>query len=169
MAEDTARHNRGDSRAGSAAADLCESPIEEKLLGALRASLEVAEADLGLEIEITPQLRVGRYRLDFGVVACRGGLEVNVAVECDGREFHSEREDRERDRNRDHDIAEFGWSTMRFTGATIHRQPLGCAWEVFTFASHQLTLMRRAAAKRAPKRSVEAQIAALQQAVQEGL
>jgi very-short-patch-repair endonuclease len=72
-------------RAYGELADLCESPFERDVLRHL----------LGREYAVTPQYRVGRFRIDFVV----NGLRSRLAVECDGKAFHGP-EEWENDRRR---------------------------------------------------------------------
>ncbi len=61
-----------------------------------------------------------RYRLDLGFELER------VAVEMDGRAFHSSDEQRERDIRRDAALATTGWLTLRYSHRRLHRDPAGC-------------------------------------------
>jgi len=54
-----------------------------------------------------PQYPVGRYFADFGNPVAK------VAIECDGKMFHL---DKERDAKRDKDFAEMGWDVYRIPG-----------------------------------------------------
>lgn len=62
-------------------------------------------------VDMRPQYPVGRFFVDFG------DPELRIAVEADGRDWH----DRERDRERDYELAELGWSVFRVTGSECHR------------------------------------------------
>jgi len=55
-----------------------------------------------------PQYPVSKYFVDFG------NPVVKVAIECDGKEFH---QDKEKDRNRDIVLLENGWHVYRIPGA----------------------------------------------------
>lgn len=55
-----------------------------------------------------PQYPVSKYFLDFG------NPVVKVGIECDGQEFH---QDKERDRNRDLALLEHGWHIYRIPGS----------------------------------------------------
>lgn len=54
-----------------------------------------------------PQYPVGRYFADFGNPIAK------VAIECDGKMFH---QDKERDAKRDSDFLEMGWDVYRLPG-----------------------------------------------------
>lgn len=57
-------------------------------------------------IPLWPQLPVGRFFVDFG------NPVVKIALECDGKEWHDERKDAERDRI----LGEMGWRVFRAEG-----------------------------------------------------
>jgi len=57
-----------------------------------------------------------------------------LAVECDGMEFHERtKEQAIRDRKRDRHLLWGGMPTMRFLGAEIYADPLGCLGEIATY------------------------------------
>lgn len=94
---------------------LSESPIEKKLLFAIDSSLMT---------ECQIQIPIGRYRVDFGFP------KIKLAVECDGHEYHSTKDQRGRDASRDRCLMEHGWKTIRFTGTEIYRDATVCASEL---------------------------------------
>lgn len=83
----------------------CESPIEMRLYNALRNN------------GYTPvtQVKEGRYRIDIAFIPHK------IAIECDGRDFHSSPKDRARDRRKDAYLRSQGWKVLRFSGSRIHR------------------------------------------------
>jgi hypothetical protein len=121
------------------ACEVSESPIEAAMLTALLSGHQHTDVELtlsgrgivlgtyrtffvdtrGITALVIPQLRVGRYRLDIGLVVERDGRRVYAAIECDGREFHSHPDDVGRDKNRDRDLAAAGWLVCRFPGSDI--------------------------------------------------
>lgn len=75
-------------------------------------------------------VKIGRstYRLDFAIL---GALDVKVAVECDGHEFHEKtKEQASKDKARERALVSAGWLVMRFAGSEIWRDPEGCADQV---------------------------------------
>lgn len=66
------------------------------------------------------QQKAGRYRLDFLLVAVAPGRDDWIALECDGRRFHTTHEHVEADRKRDEGLADIGIQVMRFTGAELY-------------------------------------------------
>jgi len=106
--------------------DMLESPIEVRLAIALWAR----------GILWTPQYKIGKYRLDF---ACP---EVKLAIECDGHQYHSSREQRGYDADRDRFLLKEGWQVARFTGTQIHQDAAKCAddiWEIIYKMPHPRT------------------------------
>ncbi len=77
------------------------TPIEEKMLQAL-------EED---ELSYQPQVRLGRYTVDFLVVH----ENKKIIVECDGKAYHNPLKDRERDKV----LASEGYPIRHLSGAEI--------------------------------------------------
>jgi hypothetical protein len=120
---------------------LCESPIEEDLLpwlvcedygpalmtcpARVHSSTELMPPDG--DVFIVPQFSFGKYRMDFAVIAkCAKGVKI-VAVECDGKEFHK---DRDKDRRRNSYLRMFGIETVRAWGGEIKRRPRDVSFRV---------------------------------------
>lgn len=85
-----------------------QSPIEEKLISALHR----------FGVEIITQYPIGKYFADIYIP------DSNLVVECDGAEFH---QDKERDNARDEFMKSKGYSVIRFSGSDIHQDALDCA------------------------------------------
>lgn len=85
-----------------------DSPIEERFYSRLR---DVSFPLCGL---LTPQVSIGPYRVDFAYFHGR------MVVECDGHEWHSTKEARTRDAERDRYLMKEGWKVIRVTGSEIH-------------------------------------------------
>lgn len=79
------------------------SPIEEQTWMALRC--------FG-KCPLYPQYPVGKYFCDFGNPC------VKVAIECDGRQWHT---DKEKDKRRDEEFYKLGWSVFRISGSDCFR------------------------------------------------
>lgn len=88
-----------------------------------------------------PQLKVGRYRLDFAVLFKVEGRVQKWAVECDGREWHSSESQIDRDKKRDRFLMHGGWRVLRYAGHSIHYGAGGMAdrvhMEIDAFRSGQ--------------------------------
>lgn len=72
------------------------TPIEQAAWGDIRCA----------GLPLWPQLPVGRFFVDFG------NPVVKVVLECDGKEWHDERKDAERDR----ELNSMGWRVFRASG-----------------------------------------------------
>jgi very-short-patch-repair endonuclease len=94
------------------------SPIERLFAEELFRQL----ASNPLPLTIQPQASVGPYFADFLLTLG----DKRVAVECDGRDFHSTPAQVEHDRKRDEFFLRRGIETLRFTGSCIHRDVAGC-------------------------------------------
>lgn len=86
-----------------------ESPIEEIFWNALK-----------LEHFISPQVRIGRYRVDFAIESYK------IVIELDGHDFHKTKEQRTSDAERERYLQKNGWLVVRFTGTEIWRDVDGC-------------------------------------------
>lgn len=84
----------------------CESPIETRLYKALKFN----------GYSPVTQHPVGRYRID---IAFPGSL---LALECDGKEFHSSPKQKAHDRRKDRYLKENGWTVLRFSGRRIYKE-----------------------------------------------
>lgn len=94
-----------------------ESPIEERLL----LALNTRSICFG---ELTTRLPVGPYRLDLAFP------RVRLAVECDGKAYHSTPAQLASDQRRSDYLVALGWTVLRFTGTRIHHQLYDCVDEV---------------------------------------
>jgi DNA helicase II / ATP-dependent DNA helicase PcrA len=96
------------------------TPIERMLQDALFSA----------GVDARPQVKFGRYRLDFLVE--RDGRQ--IGIEADGRDFH----DAERDARRDEELVGMGIeAVLRFTGSEIWLDADGCAAKVAAYLSGQ--------------------------------
>lgn len=113
----------------------CESPIEQLMGLALEKEWPWFEKKNGAECIINPQhsleVEGKKYRIDFLVAALINGRAIEVAVECDGHDFHEKTKDQaQRDKSRDRALQRKGITTLRFTGSEIYQNPRRCAKEV---------------------------------------
>ncbi|USK83810.1 endonuclease domain-containing protein [Peribacillus asahii] len=84
----------------------CESPIELRLY--------IALVNNGYEVKT--QTPCGPYRIDITLPAYR------IAIECDGRAFHSSPKQRAHDRRKNAYLRKHGWKVLRFSGSRINRR-----------------------------------------------
>ncbi len=90
-----------------------DSPIEKAFAAAWRAAMgSYPEA----------QVQVGPYRADFRIG--------KVIVECDGHAYHSTKEQRGRDAERDIYMQRQGYRVARFTGTQITADAAACVAQV---------------------------------------
>lgn len=145
----------------AAALKVCESPIEKRMLAALRfmsapvycggdeqrpmiaSNHEFSDEVFGQWFPkegcaIFPQAKIGAYRVDF-LIANRffhGSTVHLTVVECDGHDFHEKtKQQAARDKKRDRDLAAIGCYTLRFTGSEIYRDATACANQVGKYLS----------------------------------
>jgi very-short-patch-repair endonuclease len=87
---------------------LCESPFEKDVLRFLLAK----------RYRVTPQVKVGQYRIDFVIE----GLRDRIAVECDGEQWHGP-ERFEEDMARQQSLERAGWKFWRIRGRDFYANP----------------------------------------------
>jgi len=92
----------------------CESPIETKFLEESHAR------GIQLRPQFWIQAPIGNYRVDF---AC---VPEKIAIEVDGHEYHSTKEQRTYDAQRSRALQMLGWKVIRFTGTEIYSNAGGC-------------------------------------------
>lgn len=82
-------------------------------------------------IVVQPQRRIDRYRVDFLIKFDFFSAVIEIAVECDGHQWHERtKEQAKRDRRRDRELQSLGFKVFRFTGSEINADPAGCAFDV---------------------------------------
>ncbi len=83
----------------------CESYIERRLYNALVFN----------GYTVHTQVPCGSYRIDLTLPAYR------VAIECDGKAFHSSPQQKAHDRRKNAYLRRHGWKVLRFSGQAINR------------------------------------------------
>ncbi len=78
--------------------------------------------------EPIPQLPVGNYYLDFGIIGTSAGLPIRLDVEVDGRFWHEEMPGRQRfrDKQRDSVVRRLGWRPVRLWADEVVDDEVGC-------------------------------------------
>ena len=99
---DYAEHGRLAVPAGRSAG-ATESPFEHEVMTAL--------VERGLQV--VPQVGVGGYRIDLGVVDADAPGRFVCGIECDGVAYHSSETARDRDRLRHQVLEARGWTLLR--------------------------------------------------------
>lgn len=82
-----------------------ESPIEDIFL----------KDCITVGLRVVPQYKVGKYRIDFAVP------EKKIAIECDGKEWHSSEKQLAQDKNREIELNKIGWLVLRLRGSDIYK------------------------------------------------
>jgi very-short-patch-repair endonuclease len=83
---------------------ICESYIEKRLYNALKSH----------GFNPIPQVRCGPYRIDLAL------MEYKLAIECDGKEWHSTPEQKKHDSRKNYYLKKNGWKVCRLSGKTIN-------------------------------------------------
>lgn len=83
----------------------CESYIERRVYRGLISN----------QLYPVPQYRVGKYFIDLAFP------HQMVAIECDGKAYHSSPKQKAHDRKKDKYLKDRGWTVLRFSGSKIHR------------------------------------------------
>lgn len=123
-----------------------ESPIEDMFWIACALMTKAAYNDFNPEpyelngqihaghgIHLTPQHKVGKYRVDF--LLSQSGIGPDeiltpVVVELDGHAFHDkDARQRSYEKARDRDLVKAGYRVIHFTGSDIVKYPFACAFE----------------------------------------
>lgn len=86
-----------------------ESPIERRLYDALKSRGEFVKT----------QVPCGKYRID---IALPGH---HIAIECDGKAYHSTDEQKARDKRKNAYLKKNGWKVLRFSGSRISKDIKG--------------------------------------------
>lgn len=123
----------------------CQSPIE-RIMGAILLFLSDGYSDLIFQEGIgegeckifstyfTSQYDVLKYRADFLIRIYVKGEFIDIAIECDGHDFHERtKEQASKDKKRDRDFAKAGIIVLRFTGSDIFSRLDECADEIRSF------------------------------------
>jgi very-short-patch-repair endonuclease len=84
----------------------CESVIERKLYDALVYN----------GYAVTTQVKCGPYRIDLALIGPR------IAIEADGKAFHSSPAQKAHDRKKNAYLRKNGWRVLRFSGRQINGQ-----------------------------------------------
>ena len=102
-----------------------ESPIEATLGARLKLLI-----DQWPDLLLVPQYHIGRFRYDFAIVK---GTKLIVAIECDGKDYHSSEAAQANDRAKNVAVWGVGAEIFRFTGRQIFRRDVDCVASVEAF------------------------------------
>lgn len=111
----------------------CDSPVETLFLRAVIDSFAMNYSDgafRGNGIYVRKQVEIHRYRVDF--------LFNNIlVVEIDGHEFHSGRDNANRDAKRDMQLRSMGYKLLRIPAYRVHHNPSAAVSDVMDFLNMQ--------------------------------
>lgn len=94
----------------------CESPIETSLFNAL-----IKEG-----YQVYTQVPCGKYRIDMAIYIGKK----KVAIEADGKSFHSSVKQVKHDKEKDWYLRKNRWEVIRFSGSDIYRNSYKCVEEI---------------------------------------
>lgn len=103
-----------------------QSEIQGKMLAAILAEAK----ERSTQVNVFTEFKIKSYFADILLVA-EGGQK--LIIECDGHEYHSSKDDKAYDSDRDRALLEEGFITVRFTGRQIHHRAQSYARWVFDF------------------------------------
>lgn len=72
-----------------------------------------------ITLEIIPQYKVKRFRLDFAILINTPNKLIKFCVECDGFEHHKSKIQQKEDNTRTRELTKDGWITVRYTGSEL--------------------------------------------------
>lgn len=102
----------------------CESPIEAMLGGRLKLLVDGWNTAREPKLTLVPQYQLQRFCYDFAILC---GETLVMAIECDGKEFHSSEAARANDKAKTAAIHAAGAEMQRFSGSHIFRWESDCA------------------------------------------
>lgn len=114
--------------------DRKQSPIEEQFTNALDEMADLVEK----EHWFGDSEKHSRYRVDFLLKDAR------IVIELDGHDYHSTKEQLERDAIRQRYLTRAGYTVIKFTGREINRSPANCVAELRSIYNER---MQRAPSK----------------------
>lgn len=79
-----------------------------------------------------------KYRVDFLIKDFFGKSKLSklkkpIIIECDGYDFHSTKNQRNSDTERENDLKMLGYPIIRFTGSQIYKDPYLCVMQTIKF------------------------------------
>lgn len=124
----------------------CESPIE-KIMGSILLFMTDGYSDLCYQEAVgegesrdfgaffsCQQYILDKYRIDFLVRLYVNQAHIDIAIECDGHDFHEKtKQQASRDKKRDRDFAKENIIVLRFSGSDIFSRTKECIEEISDF------------------------------------
>lgn len=101
-------------------------------VGSLAEAKAILDQNPDQDFMMFPQCQLAGWRVDFLFGLSRAEAASWLIVECDGHAYHERtKEQAAKDRSRDRTMQADGITVFRFTGSELHRNPLGCATQVY--------------------------------------
>lgn len=119
------------------------SPIEQIFYVAKEIFGIISCNDLNFEIYFNYQEYVKAkdktYRADFYIdtVSYKNKtyrLKTPILIELDGQKYHSTKEQRNRDYERENNLKLEGYHILRFTGSQVYKEPIRCVRKVYDYS-----------------------------------
>lgn len=121
-----------------------DSPIEQIFFMALRVQCQQMGIEFTTLVEpefikpgfhftlyISPQKKIGNYKVDFHIKLKQGCGESELVVELDGHDFHDkDKRQRSYEKARDRYLLQQGFKVFHFTGSDVVKSPQHVAYEV---------------------------------------
>lgn len=107
----------------------CDSPAETDFLRAIIETYKMSFSEgafRGCGVTVRKQVEIGRFRVDFL-------FNEELIVEIDGHEFHSGRDNANRDARRDEMLRAKGYRLLRIPAYRVHHNPRAAASDVNDF------------------------------------
>ncbi len=105
--------------------------FSDHTLGArLSLAIDIWNKDCEPKLTLVPQYQLNRFRYDFAILA---GEALILAIECDGKDFHSSEAQRANDAAKDALIYSMGANIRRFTGSNIFRHDENCVASIMLY------------------------------------
>ena len=114
-----------------------KSPIEQAFLIYLKSVIKInkLDNDKALNIKITPQFIIGKYRCDFKLsLMSFSKIKSEIIIELDSKQFHDRTEqERSYEKERDRFIQKSGYKIFRYTGADVLKNKKNITTEIIRY------------------------------------
>lgn len=116
------------------------SPIEQIFYVCADIFTLLYENSLDVEAQKFIEANGKKYRADFYAERFLFGnteyyLNKPIIIELDGHDYHSTKEQRNRDYERENNLKLAGYNVLRFTGSQVYNEPFECLAKVYKFTN----------------------------------
>lgn len=116
---------------------MCKSPIEKYFKFAYEILNVINNKKLeGIELIAQKEINIGNktYYADFVMEQTKKfERDFKLIIECDGHEYHSTKEQIQRDNLRDLDLKTAGYDVLHFSGSQLYNDPLVCVMKSYQY------------------------------------